>query len=127
MWDDELKGLGCKVTPAGRKVYVVQYRLNGRAGKTQRVTPGVHGKIAPDQARGQAKAALGKIAGGVDPAHEKREQKAQAGSPLDAHGPCPMVQTWSRSADKRFMTSWRPLLRSVIGQGPNDRRARVRL
>jgi hypothetical protein len=37
------KGFGCKATRAGRKVYLFQYRLGGRAGKTQRVTIGTHG------------------------------------------------------------------------------------
>ncbi len=31
VWDTDVKGFGLKVTPAGRKVYVVQTRLNGRA------------------------------------------------------------------------------------------------
>lgn len=27
LWDSELSGFGVKVSPAGRKVYIVQYRL----------------------------------------------------------------------------------------------------
>ena len=40
VWDQELPGFGLKVTPAGRKVYLVQYRLGGRNGRTHRVTIG---------------------------------------------------------------------------------------
>jgi integrase len=75
LWDTELKGFGVKVTPAGRKVYLVQFRLGGRKGKTQRVTLGVHGDITPDQARKLAQKHLGQIADGKDPAQERRETK----------------------------------------------------
>ena len=61
-WDDELSGFGLKVTPTGRKVYLVQYRLGGRRGRTLRVTIGVHGSITLDQARGEAKRLLGLVA-----------------------------------------------------------------
>ncbi|NNE58403.1 MAG: DUF4102 domain-containing protein, partial [Hellea sp.] len=38
LWDDKLTGFGLKVTPAGRKVFLIQYRMSGR---TRRVTLGV--------------------------------------------------------------------------------------
>ena len=47
LWDDELSGFALKVTPAGRKVYLVQYRLGGRKGRTRRVTIGQHGELTP--------------------------------------------------------------------------------
>jgi integrase len=68
LWDRELHGFGLKVTPAGRKVYLVQYRLGGRKGRTRRVTIGRHGEITPTFARAQAKRLLGEIAAGRDPA-----------------------------------------------------------
>jgi hypothetical protein len=45
LWDQELSGFGLKVTPAGRKVYLVQYQLGGRKGRTRRVTIGRHGEL----------------------------------------------------------------------------------
>ncbi len=84
LWDDELAGFGLKVTPSGRKVYLVQYRLGGRKGRTRRVTIGVHGRITPDQARVEAKRLLGIVASGGDPAEQKQQGKirpAQAISP----------------------------------------------
>ena len=30
LWDTEITGFGCKITPAGRKVYVLQYRTEGQ-------------------------------------------------------------------------------------------------
>lgn len=75
LWDRDLKGFGLKVTPAGRKVYLVQYRLGGRKGRTRRVTIGLHGVLTADQARSRAKQLLGEVAAGRDPAaalHEER-------------------------------------------------------
>ena len=77
LWDRELHGFGLKVTPAGRKVYLVQYRLGGRTGRTRRVTIGRHGEITPTFARVEAKRLLGELAAGRDPAAER--DKTQAG------------------------------------------------
>jgi integrase len=76
LWDRELPGFGLKVTPAGRKVYLVQYRLGGRKGCTRRVTIGRHGEITPTFARAEAKRLLGEIAAGRDPAAERDKAKA---------------------------------------------------
>jgi len=75
IWDQELSGFGLKVTPAGRKVYLVQYRLGGRKGRTRRVTIGQHGQITPTFARDEAKRLLGAIATGRDPAAERDKAK----------------------------------------------------
>ena len=74
LWDDELAGFGLKVTPAGRKVYLVQYRLGGRKGRVRRVTIGVHGRVTPEQARVEAKRLLGMVASGDDPAEQKQQK-----------------------------------------------------
>ena len=75
-WDEELSGFGLKDTPTGRKVYLVQYRLGGRKGRTRRVTIGQHGQITPTFARDEAKRLLGTIATGRDPAAERDKAKA---------------------------------------------------
>ncbi len=75
LWDDELTGFALKVTPAGRKVYLVQYRIGGRAGRTRRLTIGAHGAITADQARSEAQAALRQVARGEDPAAAKDKRK----------------------------------------------------
>ena len=80
LWDQELSGFGLKVTSAGRKVYLVQYRLGGRKGRTRRVTIGQHGELTPTAARGEAKRLLGEIAAGRDPAEE--HDKTRAGKSL---------------------------------------------
>jgi len=68
LWDTELSGFACKISPQGRRVYVVQYRMNGQS---RRLTLGEHGEITLDQARQSAKEKLGRAALGQDPAADK--------------------------------------------------------
>jgi integrase len=75
LWDRELHGFGLKVTPAGSKVYLVQYQLGGRNGRTRRITIGRHGELTPTAARTEAKRLLGEIAAGRDPADERDKVK----------------------------------------------------
>ena len=75
IWDDggkeTVKGFGLKVTPAGAKVYIYQYRL-ARPGMADKTTPrkytiGKHGKLTPDKARTRAKELAGMVEQGIDP------------------------------------------------------------
>lgn len=71
LWDTVTKGFGLKVTPAGGKVYIYQYRIAepGRAARTpaKRYTIGKHGQLTPDQARDRAKELAGLVTKGIDP------------------------------------------------------------
>ena len=75
IWDDggkeTVKGFGLKVTPAGTKVYLFQYRLArpGMADKTapRKYTIGKHGSLTPDQARTRAKELAAMVEHGIDP------------------------------------------------------------
>ena len=73
LWDDALAGFGVAAFPTGRKVYVAQYRQNGRS---RRVTIGEHGRLTPDEARSQAKTILGAVETGADPIEERRAARA---------------------------------------------------
>jgi integrase len=73
MWDDELPGFGVRVWPSGRKVYVAQYRAGSRS---RRVKIGRHGALTVEEARKQAKAVLGDVARGSDPATERATRRA---------------------------------------------------
>ena len=76
VWDAELKGFGLKCTPAGRKVYILQYRLPGQGTATpKRFTLGLHGTWTPDTARKEAQRLLRDISLGSDPAYNKSLQK----------------------------------------------------
>jgi integrase len=75
LWDSALKGFGLKVTSAGSKVYILQYRKGGRGAPTKRVTIGRHGAITADQAREIAGRLSGAIANGADPAAVRAAEK----------------------------------------------------
>src|SRR5437867_1216386 len=69
MWDAELPGFGCKITPTGSRVYVLQYSKGGRK---RRVTIGRHGAPwTPDSARNEAMRLKGDVAAGKDPAEAR--------------------------------------------------------
>ncbi len=73
VWDSEIKGFGLKVTPKGRKVYVLQYRLHGAL---RRYTIGTHGSPwTADEARDEALRLLGQVKGGKDPSSAKQAEK----------------------------------------------------
>jgi len=64
-----------KVTPAGRKVFLVQYRLRGQR-ITRRVTIGRHGSPwTVDRARREALQILAAVADGKDPQAERESRK----------------------------------------------------
>jgi integrase len=74
VWDTELKGFGVRVWPTGRRVFVLQYRPQG-ARQSRYLTLGQYGALTADQARTLAKAKLGAVAGGADPARERQDAR----------------------------------------------------
>src|SRR5271165_1357679 len=73
LWDAEVKGFGLKVTPAGRKVFVFQYRMGGRGAKTERCTIGeFRSPYTVDGARSEAVRLLAEVKAGRNPAEAKR-------------------------------------------------------
>jgi integrase len=71
LWDDDLPGFGMKVTPAGARIYVFQYRMprpgQSKAMPTRRITLGRHGPMTPDEARKEAKQLAALVTQGIDP------------------------------------------------------------
>ncbi|KQM98734.1 tyrosine-type recombinase/integrase [Sphingomonas sp. Leaf25] len=79
LWDDDLKGFGVKVTPAGALSYVLQYRMGGREAKTQRYSIGAHGSPwTPATARTEAERLLMLVAQGIDPSEADRKRRDDA-------------------------------------------------
>jgi integrase len=77
IWDSELSGFGLKVTPTGRKVFILQYRIPGygRHASAKRMTLGEYGSLTPDEARKLAKRELGRVAQGFDPVADRASRK----------------------------------------------------
>ena len=73
LWDDALSGFGVIAHASGRRVYVAQYRLNGRS---SRITIGEHGRLTAEEARAEAKRLLGSVANGADPSAKRKAEKA---------------------------------------------------
>jgi integrase len=71
--DSELKGFLCKITPKGKRVYLLYYRT--KDGRERRPVIGTHGNITCDQAREIAKEWLGEVSKGNDPSFEKQNNK----------------------------------------------------
>ena len=72
-WDTGLPGFGVKVTPKGRKVFVVLYRTGGANSKLRKYTIGPYGRVTLHQARVAAQKVFAAKLEGRDPASEKRE------------------------------------------------------
>ena len=73
VWDDEVRGFGVRLKPSGTVSYLVQYR--NEDGRSRRLTLGRHGVLAPEQARKDARATLGLVARGGDPAEERQTRR----------------------------------------------------
>jgi integrase len=73
LWDDDVKGFGCRITPLAVRSYVVQYRAgHGRGAPSRRFTIGKHGSPWTVQtARKEARRLLGLVAAGEDPQAER--------------------------------------------------------
>jgi integrase len=93
VWDAGLKNFGVKITPAGGRIYLVQYRPKG-ARTTRRVTIGPHG--APwttDKARAHAADVLARVRLGEDPfAAEQARRTVARVSALEAQAEAERVQ-----------------------------------
>src|SRR2546422_8770843 len=74
-WDAGFPGFGVKVTPKGRKVFIVLYRTGGAGSKLRKYTIGPYGRVTLHQARVAAQKVLAAKLEGRDPAAEKRKAK----------------------------------------------------
>ena len=72
-WDASLPGFGVKVTPKGRKVFIVLYRIGGAGSKLRKYTIGPYGHVTLYQARIAAQRVFAaKLEGGTPPLKSAR-------------------------------------------------------
>jgi integrase len=74
-WDAASPGFGVKVTPKGRKVFIVLYRTAGAGSRLRKYTIGPYGRVTLHQARVAAQKVFAARLEGRDPAAEKRKAK----------------------------------------------------
>ncbi|MEO3474326.1 site-specific integrase [Roseomonas sp. CAU 1739] len=89
VWDDALPGFGLKITAAGGRSWVFQYRTRDEAKQTRRMTLGTAGKgggaISASRARDLAEQASTRVKAGQDPQADKiaKRNAATVGELLD--------------------------------------------
>ena len=74
-WDSGCPGFGVKVTPKGRKVFIVLYRAGGGGSRLRKYTIGPYGRVTLHQARVAALKIFAARADGKDPAAEKQQTR----------------------------------------------------
>ena len=68
--DTIVPGFFCKITPAGRKTFMLSYRTP--TGERRKPALGTYGQITVDQARNLAQDFLAEVRGGADPSQERQ-------------------------------------------------------
>jgi len=91
-WDVGLPGFGVKVTPKGRKVFIVMYRLAGAGSRLRKYTIGPYGRVTLPMARAQAQKIFTARLDGRDPAEEKKQSRRR----LVVDGIDDLVETYIR-------------------------------
>ncbi len=77
-WDTDPKGFGLRVTPQGKKTFIVQGRIgSGRSAASARLTIGPYGVFTVEQARDQAREHLRTMRMGIDPRTAAKTAAAQ--------------------------------------------------
>ena len=97
LWDEIIRGFGVRVSPRGRKTFFVMYRKHG---VRRRLKLGHYPRLSLQDARKKARAALGAVAEGGDPA---RERAAARRAPTFEE----LAAEWLERYAKRRKRGWR--------------------
>src|ERR1700688_2478048 len=74
-WDTGCPGFGVKVTPKGRKIFIVLYRTAGAGSRLRKYTIGPYGRVTLSQARVTAQKVFAAKLDGRDLAAEKKDSR----------------------------------------------------
>ena len=74
LWDADIAGFCCKITPKGKRIYMLYYRTADRRQRKPKI--GEHGVMSCEQAREVASRWLLEVTQGRDPSLEKQETRS---------------------------------------------------
>ncbi|MEI7494566.1 MAG: Arm DNA-binding domain-containing protein [Alphaproteobacteria bacterium] len=74
LWDSEINGFMCKITPSGKKSYFLYYRTLDRRQRKPKI--GDHSVMTCEQARNIAQQWLLEVSQGKDPSFAKQELRS---------------------------------------------------
>ena len=100
LFDRALPGFGLRIHPSGRKVWIVQARIEGRS---RRIVIGRHGEMELAQARRRARGMLARIRAGGNPADDLQREKQT-----------PTLQAFADEYLRRSDPHWKPSGRRTV-------------
>ncbi len=100
LFDRALPGFGLRIHPSGRKVWIVQARIDGRS---RRIVVARHGEMELAEARRRARDLLARIRAGGNPAEDIRKEKT-----------APTVRDLADEYLRRCDPYWKPSGRETV-------------
>ena len=100
LFDRSLPGFGLRIHPSGRKVWIVQARIEGRS---RRIVIARHGEMELAQARRRARDLLARIRAGGNPADDIRREKE-----------APTLRAFADEYLRRCEPHWKPSGRRTV-------------
>ena len=112
VWEDGRTGLGCRVSPKGRKSWVYMYRFNGKA---RRMGLGTYPDIGLAKARVNHAGAKEMLAEGADPgAHQTEHKRAERNAETVADLAEEYLEKWARPRKRSAAEDERILNKDVL-------------
>ena len=119
LFDRSLPGFGLRIHRSGRKVYIVQTRIEGRS---RRIVIARHAEMALAEARRRAPDMLGRIRAGDNPAEDIRKEKETPTFREFAHEYLRRSEpTWKPSGRKTVRIYLKARILPTFGRMPLDR------